>query len=125
MTGTSTIRPASCRYLLFADDALTPGPVEGDAAFKEDSGNAPRRLGRVAQGFRLRTRLFQYRCSYMIYSPVFAGLPPEMKQRVHRRLAEALNTAKPDAEYAFLPDAEKSAIRTILKETISDLPAGW
>ncbi|MSU42467.1 MAG: hypothetical protein EXS22_00300, partial [Pedosphaera sp.] len=75
--------------------------------------------------FDLRTRLFKHRCSYMIYSLSFQGLPPQMKQRVYRRLAEALDSAKPDAEYAYLPAAEKQAIRLILKETLQDLPATW
>jgi hypothetical protein len=115
------------RYLLFADEPRLPGPVEGDAGFKQDFLKSRRAAsnGASLKDFDLRTRLFKHRCSYMIHSRVFGGLPPEMKQRVHRRLAEALNTARPDAEYSFLPDAEKSAICTILKETISDLPAGW
>jgi len=73
----------------------------------------------------LRTRLFKHRCSYMIYSPVFAGLPPGMKQRIYRRLGEALNLKTPDQEYAYLPPAEKKAIRSILKATLTDLPPDW
>ena len=61
----------------------------------------------------------------MIYSAVFTGLPPEMKQRIHRHLAAALSETKPDPEYAYLPAMEKRQIRTILKATIHDLPAGF
>ena len=108
------------RYVLFADEAPLPsGGVEGDAQFKRDFAN-----GRPLREFDLRTRLFKNRCSYMIYSPVFSGLPPAMKQRIYRRLDEALSVEKPEAEYAYLPVEEKRAIRGILKATLSDFPGG-
>ena len=119
---------ALTRYLLFADEVLLPtGGVVGDADLKADFSKSRRitRAGVSLKDFDLRTRLFKHRCSYMIYSAAFQGLPPEMKQRVWRRLAEALDTAKPDAEYAYLPAAEKQVIRQILRETLSDLPKGW
>ncbi len=116
------------RYLLFADEVPLPaGGLPGDPAFKVDFQKA----ARVASGgaslreFDLRTRLFKNRCSYMIYSPEFQGLPPKMKQQIYIRLREALSTEKPMKEYAYLPSAEKMAIRTILKGTLTDLPAGW
>lgn len=116
------------RYLLFADEAaLPPGGVEGDAAYKDDF-LRDRRVateGGSLKDLDLRTRLFKHRCSYMIYSPVFEGLPPAMKERVYRRLGEALSVEKPDKEYAYLPVAEKRMIRVILSETVRDLPAKW
>ena len=116
------------RYLLFADEApLPPGGVEGDAAYKADFLRTRRATaeGISLKDFDLRTRLFKHRCSYMIYSPVFAGLPNAMKQRMYRRLGEALSAEKPDKEYAYLAAAEKQAIRRILKATLTDLPGGW
>jgi hypothetical protein len=58
----------------------------------------------------------------MIYSAVFTGLPPEMKQRIHCHLAAALSETKPAPEYAYLPTPEKRAIRTILQATLPDFP---
>ncbi len=116
------------RYLLFADEVPLPaGGVEGDAAFKADflQNRRPTKDGAALKDFDLRTRLFRYRCSYMIYSSVFQALPPPMKQRIYQRLAAALNVAKSDREYAYLPPAEKLAITAILKATLPDLPAGW
>ncbi len=116
------------RYLLFADEATLPaGGVTGDAAFKTDFLRHSRRSssGASLRDLDLDTRLFKHRGSYMIYSPVFAGLPPALKQRVYQRLAQALSEAKPDPEYAYLPAAEKRAIHTILKQTLADLPRGW
>jgi hypothetical protein len=115
------------RYLLFADEApLPPGGVEGDASFKADFLRNRRPVdGLSLKDFDLRTRLFRHRCSYMIYSPVFTGLPREFKLRVYRRMGYALDERAKDKEYAYLPAAEKQAIRNILKGTLKDLPAGW
>jgi hypothetical protein len=116
------------RYVLFADEApLPPGGVEGDGAYKADFLRTRRATpdGISLKDFDLRTRLFKHRCSYMIYSPVFAGLPAELKQRVYRRLKVALSQAEPGKAYAYLPAAERQAIRRVLKATMPDLPAGW
>lgn len=116
------------RYLLFADEVPLPkGGVAGEADFKRDFASV-RRLGpggASLKDFELRTRMFQHRCSYMIYSLAFQGLPPELKQRVFSRLALALDPARPDKEFAYLPAAEKQSIRGILKATLTELPKGW
>jgi hypothetical protein len=116
------------RYLLFADEpALPTGGIEGDAAFKTDFLANRRAIpaGASLKDFDLKTRLFRYRCSYMIYSSVFQGLPEVMKQQVYRNLREALDPQRPDRQFAYLPATEKQAIRTILKGTLPGLPAGW
>jgi hypothetical protein len=116
------------RYLLFADEVSLPaGGVEGTAEYKEDFRRNRRATadGLSLKDFDLRTRLFKHRCSYMIYSPVFAGLPPEMKQRVYAMLGQALNLTAANPEFTYLPLPEKRAIRDILKATLTDLPQGW
>ncbi len=115
------------RYLLFAEEAPLPrGGVEGDDTFKTDFLRTRRAAGGTSlKDFDLHTRLFKNRCSYMIYSAVFTGLPPVMKERVYRRLGAALSPNKPDPEYAYLPSKEKQTIRRILAGTLTDLPAGW
>lgn len=115
------------RYLLFADEvALPAGGVAGDLAFKTDFLRTRRAVnGASLKDFDLRTRLFKNRCSYMIYSAPFAGLPKVMKERVYRRLGEALSVPKPDREFAYLPAEEKQTIRAILKGTLKDLPRDW
>ena len=73
----------------------------------------------------MKTRLFKYRCSYMIYSAVFTGLPKPVKSMVYHRLGEALSPGTSDVQYAYLNEDEKRAIRGILKGTLTDLPQGW
>ena len=116
------------RYLLFADEAALPaGGIEPDASFKADFQRNRRATadGVSLKDLELTTRLFKHRCSYMIYSAVFRGLPEEMKQRVYRRLGEALSIENPNRQYAYLPAAEKQTLRSILKETVADLPKNW
>lgn len=119
---------ALTRYMLFADEPPLPsGGVEGDAAFKQEFLATRRALagGASLKDLDLKTRLFRFRCSYMIYSAVFQGMPEAMKQRVYRRLAQALDVQRPDPEYGYLPSTEKQAIRVILRGTVAGLPAGW
>ena len=75
------------RYVLFADEVpLPPGAVKGDAAFETDFAREGR-VPRMARRSRISicgTRLFKNRCSYLIYTATFQGLPAEMKQRVFR-----------------------------------------
>ena len=116
------------RYLLFADEApLPPGGVLGSATFKADFLRTRRAGldGRSLKDLDLKTRLFRHRCSYMIYSTVFAGLPAPMKQRIYRRLAAALDPEVVDPDSSHLSADEKRAIREILRATLSGLPAGW
>jgi hypothetical protein len=109
------------RYLLFADEVpLPPGAVDGDAAFKADF-LAARRVASNGGSLRdldLHTRLLRHRCSYMVYSPTFTGLPTSLRRRVDRALDRALDVAMPEPDFAYLPAEEKSAIRTILRETL-------
>ena len=114
------------RYILFADEVPLPSSgVEGDQAFKADflKTRQPTPDGISLKDLDLNTRLFKHRCSYMIYSPVFAGLPITMKERIYRRLAAALSTTKPDKKYEYLPRSEKEAIARILRTTLPDFRA--
>jgi hypothetical protein len=114
------------RYLLFADEApLPPGGVDGDPVFKGDFLATRRTLqtGPSLKDFDLRTRLFRYRCSYMIYSQAFTGLPPALKKTLLSRLEEVLTRQMPG--YDYLPASERQIIREILQATLPGLPPDW
>lgn len=120
---------ALTRYLLLKDEVPLPeGGVAGEPAFLKDfAGTHPARdsNGQSLRDLELKTRLLKYRCSYMIYSPVFSGLPPDMKSRVLGRVKAALAPGTNGGDYAYLGEEEKSGIRSILKATLPDLPAEW
>ncbi len=112
------------RYILFADEVQLPeGGVGGDPAFKVDFLRRARKTaaGTSLREFDLRTRLFKHRCSYMIHTPSFQGLPPVLKAAVLQRMHRALDATHPDPAYAYLPPTEKTAIANILKATLK----GW
>jgi hypothetical protein len=108
------------RYLLFADEAKFPaGGIGGDALLKKDFASRARstKTGLSLRDFDLRTRLFKHRCSYMIRSAAFIGLPAPLKQQVVANLRAALNPAKTHPSSIHLPASEKLVISLILTET--------
>ena len=117
------------RYLLFVDEpALPPGGIEGDADFKEAFLQTRRTVdGDSLKDFDLKSRLFRNRCSYMIYSPLFGGLPEVIRSRVYRKLAAVLGDSGngTGGNPPGLEPMEKQRIRKILRGTLSDLPTGW
>ncbi|WP_165071175.1 hypothetical protein [Paludisphaera rhizosphaerae] len=108
------------RYILFADEVpLPPGGVTASDDFRADflARRRPTSDGRSLRDLDLKTRLLTHRCSYMIESAAFEGLPPPLRRAVDRELARALDSKSPAPDYAYLPDDEKAAIRSILAET--------
>jgi len=116
------------RYLFFADEAKFPlGGITGETKLKTHflSRAHPSPTGLSLRDLELSTRLFKHRCSYMIHSAAFSGLPEQLKERVFRRMSQALDLERPLPEYAYLPAKEKQAIRRILHDTFPGLPKGW
>jgi hypothetical protein len=116
------------RYLLFADEAKFPAAgVDGDPLLLKDFSTNRRqnKMGFSLKDLDLSTRLFRFRCSYMIYSDSFAGLPLELKTRVFHQLEKALSIETDSTDFAYLPISEKRTIRSILRETLSGLPKDW
>jgi len=114
-------------YMLFADEEPLPAPVSGVSTFaKTFPARGPRdSQGRSLRDFDLRTRLFRYPLSYMIYGPAFDALPDMAKERVYQRLLEILTGKDQGEAYARLSAADRRAILEILRETKHGLPAEW
>lgn len=112
--------------LLFCDEAGLPADgIQGAGDFEKGFAG-PRRAdaaGRSLRDFDLKSRLFRYRCSYMIYSPSFDALPASLKSAVFRKLDGILTAETPPARYQHLPRAERTAIREILLATKPDFAA--
>lgn len=108
------------RYILFANEAKFPsGSVKPDPEFVKDFMARKMAIanGASLRDLDLRSRLFKYRCSYLVHSPGFAALPKEIKDRVQAGLATALREQGGPPEFSYLPPDEKRAIMTILRET--------
>ena len=95
-------------YMLFADEAPLKEPIRGVSSFTK---TFPQR-GPLRE-FDLTTRLFRYPLSYMIYSEAFDALPARARDRVYRKLFDALTRSG------------RNDILRILRETKPDLPAYW
>ena len=79
-------------YFALVDEARLAAPIQGVSEFQQTFSNTgPRdRKGRSLRALDLQTRLFTYRCSYMIYSPAFDALPPEARAAVLARMRELI-----------------------------------
>jgi hypothetical protein len=119
-------------YMLFGDEAPLKEPVAGVSTFsKTFPQRGPRdKQGRGLRDFDLKTRLFRYPLSYMIYNPAFDGMPDFARERVYRRLFDILTAKDPSKmvggmSLANLSAADRGAIVEILRETKSGLPGYW
>lgn len=114
--------------LLFKDEAALPDDgIEGNEAFQRDfTSTAPRsRDGRSLKDFQLLTRLFKYRCSYMIYSLTFQHLTPPLKDTVMQRLAIILAGDDITGRYDHLSASERRHLRAILQDTLPEAAHLW
>jgi hypothetical protein len=114
-------------HLLFADETPLEDKIVGPSGFAEAfSRGGPRdRLGRSLRELDLQTRLFKYPCSYVIHTRAFQELPSVLKDEVYRQLHAALRPDATAKASARLSAADRQAVREILAETLSDLPANW
>jgi hypothetical protein len=106
------------KYMLFADEEPLRASVKGVSTFTETfSQRGPRDpKGRSLRDFDLRTRLFKYPLSYMIYSAAFDGLPDQVRDRVYQRLYERLSAQASETAKAIIE---------IVRATKPNLPAQW
>jgi hypothetical protein len=115
------------RYLLFLDETPLTDAVHGHKEFSrhfEKLGPADTQ-GRSLRQFDLKTRMFKYPCSYLIYSEAFNAIPDEIKQHLYKRLWHILTNEDKSPDYAGIADSTKRSILEILIETKPGLPEYW
>jgi len=114
--------------LLCRDEAAWPAEgFQSDGVFVAAYAKTrkPDARGRSLRDLDLRTRLFRYRCSPLIYSQSFATMPKELRDIVLLRLSSGLRAFPPSPAFGHLADDERVAIHEILTATLPALPAGW
>ena len=112
------------RYILFADEVPLPkGGIPGTQEYIRDfqRNRLPSSKGFALKDLDLQTRLLKHRCSYMVHSLAFKGMPDPLKERVLRRIGKALHTTRPDPAFAYMPPEEKDTIRRILWDTLPEV----
>ena len=94
-------------------------PISGnsgfEAWFQKQGPRDPK--GRSLRELDLKTRIFRYPLSYLIYSDGFDGLPAYGKDYVYRRLGEVLTGKDTSPEFANLTPADRKALLEILTAT--------
>ena len=98
-------------YLLLIDEPPLPSLVISTSGYAQrfaETGPRDSR-GRSLRQLDLKTRLFRYPCSYMIYSSAFDALPSEVRYAVYVRMKQVLHSR--------VPAADAEAVIEILQET--------
>lgn len=110
------------RYLLFVDEPLLPGPVQGTTSFAEDfASRGPRDVqGRSLRTLDLRTRLLRHRLSWIVQTHAVRAWPGELRERVFARLWTVLHS-----EAAPHSADERTAIVEIVRATEPRIPIAW
>ncbi|WP_442510952.1 hypothetical protein SH528x_002603 [Novipirellula sp. SH528] len=105
--------------LLMVDEPLLSDKISGTSSFtKSFQTRGPTDLqGRSLRQFDLRTRLFKYRCSYLIYGDSFDAIPDPVRTRALQRLRTILSQDSPEAKYSSMSREERTAILQILDAT--------
>lgn len=114
-------------YLLFSDEAQLTSPIEGTSGFREEFSKEGRRDagGRSLREFDLKTRMFRYPCSFMIYSDAFDGMPAIVKTQLYGRLFQVLSGQDDGTKFTHVNQEDRRAILGIIRETKKGLPAYW
>jgi hypothetical protein len=113
--------------MLMGGETRLTDRIAGTSSFaSEFSARGPRdSKGRSLRDLNLKTRLFRYPCSYLIYSRAFDSLPAQMKEYVYQRLWKVLNGEATGQDEPRLSPEDRTAIVEILRETKRDLPDEW
>lgn len=110
------------RALLLVGEAPLPGPVRGGSGFAEEFQRRGRRAaaGHSLRDLDLHSRLFRLRCSYLVHSRAFAGLPERVRAYVGRRIAEALADSDPAGLLGNQPPAEREILGRLLRHQLPE-----
>jgi hypothetical protein len=114
-------------YMLFAEETPLKEPVTGVSTFtKTFPQRGPRdKQGRSLRDFDLKTRMFKYPLSYMIYTEAFDGMPDWALERVYQKLYDVLANKNTGARFARISADDRRNVLEIVRETKTGLPDYW
>ncbi len=115
------------KYMLFANETPLTAEIKGTSNFAaEFTLKGPRdKDGRSLRDFDLKTRMFRYPCSYLIYSEAFDQLPDAALQQIYRRMWEVLSGRDAGKDYEKLTKADRQAVLEILRATKPNVGDYW
>lgn len=108
--------------LLMVDEAPLKGPFVGTSTFATRfTKTGPfDQQGRSLRELDLEHRLFKFPCSYLIYSPDFSDLPPDMMSYLKKRFGEIL-AGQGGEKFDHLSQADRDSLAAILRDTKPEL----
>ncbi len=108
--------------MLFANAAPLTDTVASTSGFDAwFQAQGPRdKAGRSLRKLDLRTRLFKYPLSYLVYSPAFDELPDYVRDYVYGRFVDILSGRDVQGPFSTLSAADRKAIMEILTATKPD-----
>jgi hypothetical protein len=114
-------------YMFFNGETVLTSPIKGTSGFAEEFEKLGPKdsKGRSLRDFDLKTRMFRYPCSFLVYSKAFDSMPQLVKDRLYKRMWEVLTERDESPQFAHLSAADRRAILEILLDTKKDLPAYW
>ena len=115
------------KEMLYVDEFVLPGGVEGSEAFQKAFQRNERKYGtgRSLKDFRLYERLMKYRCSHLIYCDAFDQLPDEIRTIILEQLHGILTEPSSYPEFSHLSSSEREHILEIVSETLPRLSSSW
>jgi hypothetical protein len=110
------------KALLFADEFELTDKVAGSKKFTDDflSNGSVDSQGRSLRDFDLSKYLFKNRCSFLVLSNHFDGLPEPVMQFVKERMTEVLVHGARIPQGVDLDDEQRTTIVSMLKELKPD-----
>jgi hypothetical protein len=114
-------------YMLFVDETPLKDPIGGVSTFtKTFPERGPRdKQGRSLRDFDLKTRMFKYPLSYMIYSEAFDNMPKWVLSRVYQKLYNVLTNKDTSDRYKKISQTDRQAVLEIVRDTKPNLPDYW
>lgn len=106
-------------YMFFCDEYELTNPITGSAEFQHSFQQLAKRdsKGRSLRDFDLKTRMFRYRCSFLVHSDSFLALPEPVLKRVKQRMLNILTETDQSETFAHLTTEDRKDILEILRET--------
>ncbi len=105
--------------MLFVNAATYTDAIAGNSGFNQwFEARGPRDdKGRSLRQLDLKTRLFAFPLSYLVYSDAFAALPDYAKTYLYGRFVAVLSGSDQSPAYAHLPAADRKAVMEIVSAT--------
>ncbi len=111
-------------YILFQHEAELPkNRLSLDSQFVEDFENNRKSTdqSKLLRKLNLKDRLFELRCSYMLFSNSFRGLPLEIKKHLFEKLRFILSCDEKSIpkEFSYFNNEERLKIHSILLKSLT------